>query len=210
MTRLLSHLIFNWLVLIHVWTFTAVYRKYCVVCSHDLHTLAGCQVSTTTRTASVRWSEVRDNTDNRCARWNSRCLFFFRWIPLPFAALFFRWISLFFAARFFRWISLLFAAPFFRWISLLFAVLFFAAFRCPFPSLNSAVCFFRWPLFSLPFTAAHFYYFSLLTLSAASLVGLKCHNLSLLQLYKGMFLMPFSSAITNWITLMFRLFSLRH
>ena len=73
----------------------------------------------------------------------------------------------------------------------LFLLLFSAAFRCP--------------LFSLPFTAAHFYYFSLLTLSAASLVGLKCHNLSLLQLYKGMFLMPFSLAITNWITLMFSL-----
>ena len=118
-----------------------------------------------------------------------RCPFFFaefRWILLPF-------FSLNFAV---------FRCPFFS--------LNFAAFRCPFPSLNSAVCFFRCPLFSLPFTAAHFYYFSLLTLSAASLVGLKCHNLSLLQLYKGMFLMPFSSAITNWITLMFRLFSLRH
>ena len=77
----------------------------------------------------------------------------------------------------------------------LFLLLFSAAFRCP--------------LFSLPFTAAHFYYFSLLTLSAASLVGLECLNLPLLQLYKGMFLMLFSSAITDWITLMFRLFSLR-
>ena len=90
---------------------------------------------------------------------------------------------------------------------------FFAEFRCLFfrylPLLTFSAAF-RCPLFSLPFTAAHFYYFSLLTLSAASLVGLKCHNLSLLQLYKGMFLMPFSSAITNWITLMFRLFSLRH
>ena len=123
---------------------------------------------------------------------------FFRWIPLPFTAHFFRCFSLpvFFAE--------------FRCFSLPFFLLNFAAFHYPFPSLNSAAFFFRCPLFSLPFTAAHFYYFSLLTLSAASLVGLKCHNLSLLQLYKGMFLMPFSSAITNWITLMFCLFSLRY
>ena len=118
------------------------------------------------------------------------------------------------AACFFSLNSAAFRCPFFfaefRCFSLPFFSLNFAAFRCPFPSLNSAVCFFRCPLFSLPFTAAHFYYFSLLTLSAASLVGLKCHNLSLLQLYQGMFLMPFSLAITNWITLMFRLFSLRH
>ena len=125
------------------------------------------------------------------------CFFFaeFRCLSLPF----------FFPLNF-----AVFRCPFFS--------LNFAAFRCPFPSLNSAACFFRCPLFSLPFTAAHFYYFSLLTLSAASLVGLKCHDLSPLQLYKGMFLMPFSSAITNWITLnnaaistvtnMFRLFSL--
>ena len=146
MTRLLSRLIFNWLVLIHVWTFTAAYRKYCVVCSHDLHTLAGCQVSTTTQPASVRWSEVRDNTDNRCARWNSRCLFFFRWIPLPFAALFFRWISLFFAARFFRWISLLFAALFLRWIPL---SVFFAARYFRYLSLLPTSTIFRYSHFPL-------------------------------------------------------------
>ena len=90
---------------------------------------------------------------------------------------------------------------------------FFAEFRCLFffrylPLLTFSAAF-RCPLFSLPFTAAHFYYFSLLTLSAASLVGLECLNLPLLQLYKGMFVMLFSSAITDWITLMFRLFSLR-
>ena len=158
MTRLLSRLIFNWLVLIHVWTFTAVYRKYCVVCSHDLHTLAGCQVSTTTQPASVRWSEVRDNTDNRCARWNSRCLFFFRWIPLPFAAHFFfaefrcfslPFFSLNFAAfrcPFFRWISLLFAALFLRWIPL---PVFFAARYFRYLSLLPTSTIFRYSHFPL-------------------------------------------------------------
>ena len=122
-----------------------------------------------------------------------RCLFFFaafRCFSLPvfFAGFHFLSLPVFLSLN-----SAAFRCLFFRYLPLL---TFSAAFRCP--------------LFSLPFTAAHFYYFSLLTLSAASLVGLKCHNLSLLQLYKGMFLMPFSSAITNWITLMFRLFSLRH
>ena len=149
MTRLLSRLIFNWLVLIHVWTFTAAYRKYCVVCSHDLHTLSSCQVSTTTQPASVRWSEVRDNTDNRCARWNFQefcCLFFFaefRCLPLP---VFFRWISLFFAARFFRWISLLFAALFLRWIPL---SVFFAARYFRYLSLLPTSTIFRYSHFPL-------------------------------------------------------------
>ena len=112
------------------------------------------------------------------------------------------------------------AAFFFSLNSAAFRCLFFslnsAAFRCPFSSLNSAACFFatsRFSLFLLLFAARYFRYLSLLptstifrySLSAASLAGLKCHNLSLLQLYKGMFLMPFSLAITNWITLMFSL-----
>ena len=141
---------------------------------------------------------------------SAACFFFaeFRCLSLP---VFFRWISLNFAALFFaefRCFSLPFFSLNFAAFRCPFFSLNFAAFRCPFPSLNSAACFFRCPLFSLPFTAAHFYYFSLLTLSAAFLVELKYLNLPLLQLYKGMFLMLFSSAITNWITLMFRLFSL--